>query len=456
MVITRSSTRNHDDFGEISPNPEPKPQPEPTREFLFINRQQKLARTISRHFNAFFRTLDLPAELLNIVSSFLDIEDQVSFRATSIVFAGATIPNFGKRFRVLQTDLSLERLHRLRGFSKHARFSRYVTTLVIRGCEADELYPLNIWEDKSVSSLEYALGEYIGQGNGWERDAQCLVDMKQRKVRWLAEIIRNLVNCSSFKVRAIPGPGKGQNEEEDEELAGPDPLTMGDAITVLLRTILEVERPVKEFWIISSEFGLPLPRNLDALDALAAAAAASESKVAGDMAIELIKRAPNLTKIVVDCKLGKDAQFMDRVFTTDLDCRLEELTLRNAQNVDSRLLWSFLSMHRVTLRSLNLFKLHLENRDWVPAIGYLASELPALRDISFAFLTQGILGRYDVLNFKKAEGVEVGEGSRAIWSRGSLAEPFARKALDVIAKLVKLDGFRISRRGKVIWNKEED
>ncbi|KAL4966528.1 F-box protein [Aspergillus stella-maris] len=512
MVLTRSSTRNHDDFAELSPKPEPKPEPQPepqpelTREDLFIKRQQELARTIFERFNAFFRILDLPVELLNMVCSFLDIKDQVSFRETSIVFAGATISSFGKRFRVLQTDLSLESLHRLRGFSRHARFSRYVTTLVIRGCEADKFDPRMIVENKAVSSLNdrgrNGLGEYIGQGNGWERDEQGLVELRQRKVRWLSEIIRNLVNCSSFRVCASPGSGRGQREGgENEKSDGPDPLSMGDAVTVLLRTIIEVGKPLKEFGIIGSEFDLPLPRNLDALDALAAAAAASmqglsmvplrmpqfsalwrgvrtlnvslkigESEVAGDMAIEMIRRASSLTKLTVDCKLGKNAQFMDRLFTTDLGCRLEEVKLQNAQNIDYRLFQSFLSKHRATLRSLNLFKIHFESREWVPTIGYLASGFPALRDISFAFLTQGILGRYDVLNFRKAEGVEVGEGSRAIWSRGSLAVctcrrpcgsriidyqgPFAGQALEVIYKLVKFDGFRISRRGKVIWNKD--
>ncbi|OJJ52835.1 hypothetical protein ASPSYDRAFT_561089 [Aspergillus sydowii CBS 593.65] len=185
-----------------------------------------------------FRLLDLPPELLDDIASFLPKESLLDFRQTCKHVHKHTAIAFARCcFHTIQTDLSFASLRRLEQVAKNGRYAQHVQSLLVKGRRHN----------------------HFGQGLKWERDDQGYLLHRQPAVDRVRGILRAFPKCASFQFEKLL---------EDGDRV-PEPLALGDVVSMILAIVVDLKRPVKGFEIhplSSTDLSHPNTRGTD-LDA---------------------------------------------------------------------------------------------------------------------------------------------------------------------------------------------
>ncbi len=308
----------------------------------------------------------LPGELIEIIASTLDLPSYRSLRLTCKGIERKVLHHFGQRyFASLPTDMTSKSLRKLQAISQTEQFRHQVRTL-------------------RVQHHPHSEGPSIGQGLTWIRNGDLVDTQHSPGVKLLKGILKQLVNCKSFKITSCTGI------EEYEE---PEPLVCTDAIGIFLSIIAEIDLAPKSFVLDFPGGCLAGKRlQLQLLKQPSFIAAWSNLKelsleydiegVEDAWTRDLLLHATGLRKLFLSLHHEISESFVDYLASSPaLFQRLEELRLHSIRFAAKSLL-AILSHCRQNLRILRFFGLEVHHGNWFQVLAELR-KFQSLEDIEF-------------------------------------------------------------------------
>ncbi|KAJ0422034.1 hypothetical protein BJY00DRAFT_311436 [Aspergillus carlsbadensis] len=330
--------------------------------------------------------LDLPSELLNKICSYLTADDHGSARrACGDLFLRTTHSYYTIAFGMIKTDLSLGSLQRLDRLSKNKDKAPYVRTLWITCPNSEDKYVEMLWT--------------------FYRDGRLV--LPQPGTKWLQDIVRRLTNCVSFWF---------SHDKRDQSVWSHP--TIADTVSIILPTLADVKRRVKEFKFSSNH---QEGRNLHPFIELDPVPHAGSPEIWSELeslwlgidklrgqispiqfGLRLLPHAPKLRRIILRfdrySRMSETVELMDCLLTGTFPFRLETLVLEDIFGIEEASLGTFLRSHSQTLRDLRLTSIYLDRGHWSAIFKSLATRgtFPALTAIQLDSLSEGSLKSQDV------------------------------------------------------------
>lgn len=358
-----------------------------------MRKGRNLLRKIKGHFKQpepiqpFSFLTNLPPELVHAITTFLETPEFCSLRLTCRKIYASTRGYFVRSYlHTVRTNLSLTALQRLQDLSQNPDLAPLVQKLVVKGRPEDD--------------------DFFGQGIVWERQHPSgHLSIPQKGIQQWQDVLRRLVHCRSFQLY--------RNESYEIDNTG-GLLTAGDALTLILGIIIEIQIPVVAF-SVDFQHGLAVDfihmgrnntsavRRPEFITTWSGVQELSLNPIlqpatTADWVFQLVQHARSLRKLQIDFGLGDEtASFMHRLSYAELPFHLQEVTLGSMSQISgeslAQSLMRFLCRYCDSLRRIYLKAIFLEEGDCVAVLRCLReSEFSALEEINIFHLRDGDKG----------------------------------------------------------------
>lgn len=381
----------------------------------------------------------LAVEIIETIASSLDRTDLCAVRLTCKDLNRKTFHHFGRTcFTSVQTDLSHSSMQKLQSISQTEQLKHLVRKLTI---------------DKR--------NDHLGLGFHWYRAKGCdlsrYVDTcLSPGVQMLRDVLSNLVNCRSFKIRSLGGT---EDHYESEY------LLPSDAIDIIHSIVAEIGLPVKSFHIAYGSRGSVDAKRLQMQLCQQPGFIAAWQKIEElrlehyltsdnlDWAQDLVLQTVSLKKLSLHFGYDFSTSFIESLLSSPMLLRgLQELKL-GCIHVTGDMLSTLLLHCRSNLRKLSLWHIYIEFGTWVQILTELRT-FQLLENISVDWPTEyrneeifrlqfpaldnnplvpGSEGQKFELKYKKWKG------KKRVWGASFHGRVGMDKALEVLAESVEDD-----------------
>lgn len=381
----------------------------------------------------------LAVEIIETIADTLDRTDLCAVRLTCKDLNRKTFHHFGRTcFTSVQTDLSHSSMQKLQSISQTEQLKHLV-----------QKFTINERNDN------------LGRGFHWHRAKGCdlthHVDTQLSPgFQMLRDVLTNLVNCRSFKVRSLGG-----TEEHYES----EYLLPSDAIGIILSIIAEIGLPVKSFHIAYGSRGSVDAKRLQLELCQQPVFIAAWEKIEElrlehyltsdnlDWAQDLVLHTMRLKKLSLHFGYDYSTSFIESILSSPIILQgLQELKL-GCIHVTGDMLSTLLVHCRSSLRKLSLWHIYIKFGTWVQILTELRT-FHLLESVSVEWPTEyrnedifrlqfpalendpvvpGSDGRKFELKYKKWKG------KKRVWGATFHGRVGMDKALEILAESVEDD-----------------
>ncbi|RAL14537.1 uncharacterized protein BO97DRAFT_465035 [Aspergillus homomorphus CBS 101889] len=357
----------------------------PLKGKLARKKERDISCSSEHKHNQTSQLCDLPAEMIDLIASFLERHDLCMLRLTCSALRSTSKYQFGRiGLHTLRTDLSKANMSAMAELANACGYNHHVKRLYICGSS----------------------GCYLGYGFSWIRDF-----WSNRYLIWLLTsegflrlraLLEKFPNCQSFHVSL---------SEEPEEGAWKDCISPSDAIVVLLNLMSCMARPVKSFTCSHSDPKEQLPGiissknfssrhfddarlsiTLSTLTELAILAYIKNDALA-NFVCNFASQASNLKKLELDFAAGSGAPtVMQQLGSGSSLVKLEELKLSNALGISGHDLYKVLLENCASLRILSLKVICLDDELWETILDSLMRDFPVLEEMTLLWIADRVSG----------------------------------------------------------------
>jgi len=306
----------------------------------------------------------LAVEIIGLISTFLKPADLRSLRLVCRELNSKTLHYFGlANFATVQTNLSRESLQRLQNISESEHLAVHVQCLHIKHRDDGK----------------------FGRGFDWRRHQWNLVADQLDGAGLLRDVlVKRLLKCRSFQIDIY---------DEYPPRRETDPLTLSDAVGIVLSIVAEADLALRSFTIKSNYDGgrldtKRLMRLSHTPQFIAAWSHIEELVLDYGMTsdqyrwiLHLTSSAPRLWKLLLEFH-GTSSLFMKRLSSSHSLNRLKDLSLRSAHMTVENIS-TLLFNNRETIHSLSFRHATIEDGGkWATVLENMKGQLPRLENLS--------------------------------------------------------------------------